>query len=74
MEELHPVVEMLMVYILYKEFDGYKGSTSCSKQRNTVGDIYFFIAFIEYTIGIFPSIPLICHWPSSPGTVLLKFG
>lgn len=74
MEELHPAIEMLMVYILYKEFDGYKGSISCSKQRSAGGVFYFFIAFTEYTIGIFPSMPLICHWPSSPGTVLLKFG
>jgi hypothetical protein len=36
--------------------------------------LYFLIAFTEYTIGIFPSMPLIRQLPSLPAIILLKHG
>src|SRR5688572_26099017 len=36
--------------------------------------IQLFTAFKEYTIGIFPSIPFICHLPVSDSTTFLKQG
>src|SRR6188768_3285666 len=35
---------------------------------------FYFFALKEYTIGIFPSIPFICHLPVSVSTIFLKQG
>ena len=34
--------------------------------------VHLFLALKEYTIGIFPSIPFICHLPVSVSTEFLK--